>query len=53
MDNPLNTKTTEFPNGAHERASHITIETIYKRLMNKIGAGQVTNRNVVRSRRTS
>ena len=42
MDNPLNIKITEFPNGAHERASHTTIETIYKGLMNKIGAGQVT-----------
>ena len=42
MDNPLKIKITEFPNGAHERASHTTIETIYKGLMNKIGAGQVT-----------
>ena len=42
MDNPLNTKITEFPNGAHERASHTTIETVYRRLMNKIEAGRVT-----------
>ena len=32
----------KIPNGAHERASHTTIATIYKGLMNKIGAGQVT-----------
>ena len=42
MNNLLKTKITEFPNGAHERASHTTIETIYKGLMNKIGTGQVT-----------
>ena len=42
MNNLLKTKITESPNGAHERASHTTIETIYKGLMNKIGAGQVT-----------
>ena len=42
MNNLLKTKITESPNGAHERASHTTIETIYKGLMKKIGAGQVT-----------
>ena len=42
MNNLLKTKITESPNGAHERASHTTIETIYKGLMNKIEAGQVT-----------
>ena len=42
MNNPLKTKITESPNGAHERASHTIIVTIYKELMNKIGAGQVT-----------
>ena len=42
MNNPLKTKITESPNEAHEPARHTTIETIYRGLMNKIEAGQVT-----------